>query len=100
MKGAIMEGNAICKNCKHFIQYYTLLGVRLHESGRGHCGQKRSKAVWSDTKKACEKFDLRDEQAWCGEKLERVLGFAKDTCARMNCMITMLEFLLKEKQGK
>ena len=77
MKGAIMEGNAICKNCKHFIQYYTLLGVRLHESGRGHC-----------------------EQAWCGEKLERVLGFAKDTCARMNCMITMLEFLLKEKQGK
>ena len=95
-----MEGNAICKNCKHFIQYYTLLGVRLHESGRGHCGQKRSKAVWSDTKNACEKFDLRDEQAWCGEKLERGLGFAKDTCARMNCMITMLEFLLKEKQGK
>ena len=63
MQSCVEFFNTLCdkiqqKNCKHFIQYYMLLGVRLHESGRRHCG------------------------------------------ARMNCMITMLEFLLKEKQGK
>ena len=99
-----MKNCEICKNCKHFIQYYTLLGVRLHESGRGHCGQKRSKAVWSDTKKACEKFDLRDEQAWCGEKLERVLEAARLAPSACNAQpwrfVVITDKELAQKAGK